>query len=138
MRAAQEVAPCPTNCHSKVFCAWGAWKAWSACSADCGTAFRSHTRVLAVVDLPAGISRSQLYETDAGEGELQERFQQLWRQSKRDEAVRTHELLAAFAAGGLGLLTALVLMRVVAKPTGAANVETLLHDGRPMYEIDIE
>lgn len=121
MRAAEETTGCPVHCHDKFFCAWSNWADWSNCSSACGNAYKSRKRKLSLQNMPAGTSRSQLYEADGAEGELQQRFQQLWRQSKRDEASRAHELLAAFAAGGLGLLIALVLVRVVARPAGAES-----------------
>lgn len=130
MRAAEETTGCPVHCHDKFYCAWSNWLEWSDCAASCGIAYKKRKRKLSLQNMPAGTSRSQLYEADGAEAELQQRFQQLWRQSKRDEAARSHELLAAFAAGGLGLLIALVIVRVVARPAGTASSVELVHDER--------
>jgi hypothetical protein len=101
----------------------------------CGDSYRSRGRDLALVTLPAGTTRARLYEiggsaTDLGaESELQERFQHLWRQSKREEAVRTQELVAAFAAGSLVIVMALVVLpRLWRKPEGADYAAAPLHE----------
>lgn len=126
MRASIIAAGCPVNCKARYFCAWGDWASWSDCSATCGYAYKSHRRDLVLTTIPANTSRLRLYEehtdglgklvdadanSDAG-SDLQERFQHLWRQSKREEAARTQELVAAFAAGSMGVLVLLLVIRV--------------------------
>jgi hypothetical protein len=59
-----------------------------------------------------------LYEMGSSENSFEERFQQLWRQSQKDEGLRTQELLAAFAGGGLSLVVVLAATRVMTRSSG--------------------
>jgi len=144
MRASQETQACPAHCHDKFFCSWSSWQEWSTCSSLCGASYRHQRRELALTSVPAGTTRSRLYETggsDLDENELQERFQHLWRQSKRDEALRTQELVAAFAAGAFVLLLTLVVVRVMAKPvrnTEYAEAPLLEADEPQVGSLEIE
>lgn len=95
---------------------------------------------MALDQVPAGTTRSQLYETDMeGLGKdnaaLQERFQQLWRQNQKDESAKTQQLAAAFAAGCLSLVVGMLIVKVVSRPRAGTD-----NNARPidMYSMDSE
>lgn len=112
----EEIGRCPRECHGELFCTWDAWEAWSDCSTTCGTGGkRARRRSLQLSD------RSP--EELSSLSDVLERYEVLSRQTRDLEVQHTQEIVMAFSAGCLALVSVMVGGRAFRQRRGQADAD---------------
>jgi len=129
---AQETSDCDRHCGKTLYCAWASWDAWSACSASCGHGVRSRERLLKTTSLSAEMGVRMLLPPVGMEGDLQTKFEELHSKTLTMKTRRIQELVLAWAAGALSLVTVLGTVRLCSRrKEGAISYRAVgdNHDG---------
>merc|ERR1712039_426573 len=105
--AMEESSKCPRKCHTKLYCTWADWGNWNACSSTCGSGGRRHRK--RHLYLSASDTAPQLPDW----ADLASKYESLYRQTQELEEYEIQELLLAFGAGMLSLVSALTAVRVL-------------------------
>jgi len=105
--AMEESSKCPRKCHTKLFCAWADWGMWNTCSTTCGTGGRRHRK------RHLHLSTSDSAPLLPDWASLAKKYDSLYRQTQELEEFEVKELLLAFGAGMLSLVSALTAVRVL-------------------------
>jgi len=112
--AGAELGKCPRDCHQARYCAWAPWSAFGECSATCGMAVKSRSRILQSFNHAAELS-----ETNASNSSDSHRTVAIaakysniahWFQS--DEHRRMQEVIVSWVGGCFSVLMVMLAIRV--------------------------